>query len=119
MPWIALGALCSALSVLAGAFGAHYLGARLAAHDLQLWDTAARYLMYGGLAQILLGLFTHQAARRHDGTGWFLFLGSTLFSGTLFALALGGPKWLGMVTPVGGGLLILGFLVFAIQAPRH
>ena len=66
-----------------------------------------------------LGLFSHQAARRYDGTGWFLFLGSAIFSGTLFGLALGGPKWLGAVTPVGGSLLILGFLVFAVQAPRH
>lgn len=119
MPWIALGALCSALSVLAGAFGAHFLASRLTAHELQLWDTAARYLMYAGLAQILLGLMTHQAARRFDGTGWCLFLGGAIFSGTVFGLALGGPSWLGAVTPVGGGLLILGFLVFAVQAPRH
>jgi uncharacterized membrane protein YgdD (TMEM256/DUF423 family) len=119
MPWIALGALCGAVSVVAGAFGAHFLAARLTPKEVELWETASRYLMYGGLAQLLLGLFSHQAARRFDGTGWCLFLGCAIFSGTLFGLALGGPRWLGAVTPVGGTLLILGFLLFAIQAPRH
>jgi uncharacterized membrane protein YgdD (TMEM256/DUF423 family) len=119
MPWIALGALCSALSVLAGAFGAHALADRLDPKELGHWETAARYLMYGGLAQLLLGLYSHQAARRFDGTGWCLFLGSSLFSGSLFALALGGPRWLGWATPFGGGLLILGFLLVTVKAPRH
>jgi len=54
--WLASGALCGALAVVAGAFGAHALADRLDAHALGLWETAARYLMYGGLAQMALGL---------------------------------------------------------------
>ena len=47
--WIVCGGLCCALAVGAGAFGAHGLASRLDARSLQLWETAARYLMYGGL----------------------------------------------------------------------
>jgi len=119
MNWIFIGAVCGALSVIAGAFGAHALAARLEPRELQLWETAARYLMYGGLAMVLVGLFGAQGARRGvDGAGWCLLLGSALFSGTVFGLALGGPRWLGAVTPIGGTLLIVGFLIFAWAAFR-
>jgi uncharacterized membrane protein YgdD (TMEM256/DUF423 family) len=117
MSWIVLGALCAALSVTAGAFGAHALAARLGPRELQLWETAARYLMYGGLAMVLVGLFGAQGARRGvSAAGWCLLAGSVLFSGTVFGLALGGPRWLGAVTPIGGTLLIAGFLIFAWAA---
>ena len=117
MNWIFIGALCGALSVIAGAFGAHALAARLEPRELQLWETAARYLMYGGIAMVLVGLFGAQGARRGvDGAGWCLLLGSAIFSGTVFGLALGGPRWLGAITPLGGTLLIVGFLIFAWAA---
>src|ERR1700712_4252624 len=114
MNWILLGALGAALAIVAGAFGAHALKARLEPQDLQLWETAARYLMYGSLALVLVGLGRLQGLRRQiDGAGWGLLLGSVLFSGTLFGLALGGPRGLGAVTPIGGTLMIAGFLLFA------
>lgn len=119
MNWIVLGALGGALSVMAGAFGAHALAERLGPRELQLWETAARYLMYGSLALVLVGLFgAHGARRGVDGAGWCLLAGSLVFSGTVFALALGGPRWLGAVTPIGGTLLIAGFLIFAWSAWR-
>jgi uncharacterized membrane protein YgdD (TMEM256/DUF423 family) len=124
MNWIFIGALCAALSVIAGAFGAHALAARFEPRELQLWETAARYLMYGALSLVMLGLFARQgAARGVNGAGWCLFLGSVIFSGTVFSLAAGGPRWLGAVTPFGGTLMIVGFLIFAwaavtLQTPR-
>jgi len=122
MSWIFLGALGGALAVIAGAFGAHGLADRLGPRELQLWETAARYLMYGSLAMLGVGLFGAQGARRGiNAAGWCLLAGSAIFSGTLFALALGGPRWLGAVTPLGGTLLITGFLIFAWSArsPRQ
>jgi uncharacterized membrane protein YgdD (TMEM256/DUF423 family) len=119
MNWILLGALGGALAVVAGAFGAHGLADRLGARELQLWETASRYLMYGSLATVLLGLFGTQGARRGiEAAGWCLLIGSVVFSGTVFGLALGGPRWLGAVTPLGGTLLIAGFLIFAWAALR-
>ena len=116
MNWIFVGALLGAVSVMAGAFGAHGLAARLDARSLDLWETAARYLMYGALAMVLVGIFGRQVARGVDGAGWCLLLGSLIFSGTVAILALGGPRWLGAVTPIGGLLLIAGFLLFAWAA---
>jgi uncharacterized membrane protein YgdD (TMEM256/DUF423 family) len=52
--------------------------------------------------------------------GWLLFVGSLIFSGTVAAIAVGGPRWLGAITPLGGTLLIVGLLVFAwrmLQGP--
>jgi uncharacterized membrane protein YgdD (TMEM256/DUF423 family) len=117
--WIAAGALCCALSIAAGAFGAHGLRSRLDADALALWETAARYLMYAGLGAALVGLAAlYQARRGLDAAAVMLLAGGLVFSGTVAALALGGPRWLGAVTPLGGLLLILGFVVFALAAWR-
>lgn len=115
--WIVLGALLGAVSVAAGAFGAHGLAARLDARSLELWETAARYLMYGAFVLIAVGFLGRQeAVRGVAGAGWCLLIGSLIFSGTVAVLALGGPRWLGAVTPIGGTLLIAGFLLFAWAA---
>jgi len=117
--WIFLGALLGAVAVIAGAFGAHGLADRLDAHHLALWETAARYLMVGALALALLGLLGRQGAVRGvAAAGWCLLLGSLIFSGTVAVLAVGGPRWLGAVTPLGGLLVIAGFLLFAWAAIR-
>jgi uncharacterized membrane protein YgdD (TMEM256/DUF423 family) len=112
---LALGALACAVSVAAGAFGAHGLRARLDARSLELWETAARYLMYGGLGSLLAGLAALHSpgARTLPWSAALLLAGAAVFSGTVFALALGGPRWLGAVTPLGGLLMIVAFLLFA------
>jgi uncharacterized membrane protein YgdD (TMEM256/DUF423 family) len=111
-------ALC-ALAVLAGAFGAHGLKTRLTTESLALWETAARYLIYAGFGLTLLGLATRQWPR--PGFAWAaaaLLVGAAIFCGTVAVLALGGPRWLGAVTPLGGLLMILGFVLFAWTAFR-
>lgn len=114
-----LGALCCALAVVAGAFGAHALRARLGADALALWETAARYLMYGGLGLALIGLLARSQPRPAlSAAGALLASGTAVFAGTLAGLALGAPRWLGAVTPVGGALMITGLLVFAWAALR-
>jgi uncharacterized membrane protein YgdD (TMEM256/DUF423 family) len=114
-----LGPLMCALAVGAGAFGAHGLAERLDERALALWETAARYLMYGGLGMTLLGIVGRQWPRPgFEGAAWSLLLGVVVFSGTVAVLALGGPRWLGAVTPVGGVLLIAGFLLFSWTALR-
>jgi len=115
--WIVSGALLCALSVLGGAFGAHGLRARLDADALALWETAARYLMYSGLGLVLIGIV---AQSRESGSllwaGGLLLGGTLIFSGTVAILALGGPRWLGAITPIGGTLMIAAFVVFALSA---
>ncbi|HEV7669763.1 MAG TPA: DUF423 domain-containing protein [Thermoanaerobaculia bacterium] len=115
--WVPVGAVGAALAVIAGAFGAHALAGRLDAHSLTLWETAARYLMYGSLGLILLGLARNAHPHRfYRAAGWALFLGTAVFSATVFALALGAPRVLGAITPLGGLAMIAGFLLFALAA---
>ena len=113
MNWLFVGLLMCAASVAAGAFGAHGLRSALDAEHLALWETAARYLMYGGVVVALLGLAARGSNVDLRFTGWLLFAGSLIFSGTVAAIAVGGPRWLGAITPIGGTLLIVGILVFA------
>ncbi|MDY7096073.1 MAG: DUF423 domain-containing protein [Acidobacteriota bacterium] len=105
-----LAALFAAAAVIAGAFGAHALAGRLDARGLELWETASRYLMYGALGALVAaaGGWSYGAA-----SAGFLLAGAAIFSGTVFALALGSPRWFGAITPIGGTLLIVGFLVLA------
>ena len=116
---LALGALWCALAVAAGAFGAHALAERLDVRSLALWETAARYLLYGGLGSALGGIAGIQWPRTgFDLAGITLLAGAAVFSGTVGAIDLGAPRWLGAITPIGGLLMIAGFLVFAWTALR-
>ncbi len=122
--WIAGGAVCCAVAVMAGAFGAHGLKARLDAESLALWETAARYFMYAALGQIAVGVTALHAGADGGELPWLgaaavcLFAGGLVFSGTVAAIALGAPRWLGAVTPVGGLSMIVGFVLFAVAAAR-
>ena len=117
--WIGLGAVLCAISIGAGAFGAHGLRERLDANALALWETSARYLMYAGLGTLLIALASRPAGGRlYVVSAAALALGAIVFCGTVACLALGGPRWLGAITPIGGLLMIVGFLLFAAAAIR-
>ena len=111
--------LLGALGVLAGAFGAHALRERLDAASLGTFETAARYHLIHALAATLAahrsGSSVGGAARR---AGWAFVVGVLVFAGTLYALALGGPRWLGAVTPLGGTALIAGWIALAAVRPQ-
>jgi len=118
--WVSLGGFLCALGIGVAAFGAHGLEGTLDEQALEWWDLAGEYLIVGGLGLCLVGVVAHQRLMRaFDNAGLALFLGTVIFAGTLIAMAWGGPRWLGAVTPVGGGLMILGFLIFAWQATRR
>lgn len=111
-----IGALLALLAVAAGAFGSHALAARLTPDRLATWEIGARYQMYHALALLAAGWAAGRCGGAAVLAGW-LFLGGTLvFSGTLYALALGGPRWLGAVTPVGGLTLMAGWAALAWAA---
>lgn len=105
--------------MVAGAFGAHGLKSKLDQSNLELWETAAKYLMYSGLGLTLIGIVASQWPRPgFNQAGWLLLVGALIFSDTVGWLALGGPRWLGAITPIGGLLMIIGFLWFAWTALR-
>jgi uncharacterized membrane protein YgdD (TMEM256/DUF423 family) len=117
--WIAAGALVCAVSILAGAFGAHGLRGRLDANALALWETSARYLMYAGLGIIAVALASRPTGGRvFTLAAGALVSGALIFCGTVAVLALGGPRWLGAITPIGGLLMIVAFVLLAIAVLR-
>lgn len=99
-PVALFAALAGAMAVAAGAFGAH--GAEGQAAE---WlKTGAQYQMVHAVAALVA------LQMRARGPAWLFVGGGLIFAGTLYAMALGQPRWLGAVTPIGGASLILGWL---------
>lgn len=117
---LCVAGLLLALATACGAFGAHALKGQLAPERLQLWETAVRYQFFQALGLLGVGL----ALRSSDAgvlraSAALLIAGVLLFSGSLYALALGAPRPLGALTPVGGLAWIIGWVLFAYGAWRH
>ncbi|HAZ61490.1 MAG TPA: DUF423 domain-containing protein [Gammaproteobacteria bacterium] len=128
--WLVIGAILMAIGVMAGAFGAHGLRAHLSADLLAIYQTGVLYHLVHALAITALGglrLVLARAGREaamplQRGLGHvclLLCLGVSVFSGSLYALALTGERWLGMVTPVGGVAFIAGWLLLAVVGVRN
>jgi len=117
MNWTMTGALWGLLGVGLGAFGAHGLKgvAPPSEQGLAWWETGARYHLIHAVALVLVGLLQHHRPGG-DAAGWSFLLGSLVFSGTLYAMALGAPRWFGAITPLGGLGLMLGWLLLALHA---
>lgn len=103
-----------------GAFAAHGLKARLASESLLAFQTGVQYQMYHALVLIGIALIgkTFGQSGALTASGWLLIVGMVLFSGSLYILALGGPRWVGPITPLGGLCLLLGWLALLVEAVR-
>ena len=114
LPLIA-GTLLAALGVMLGAFGAHGLRSALTPEALGWWQTGVQYQMWHAVGLVAVG------AARLPGTRlavWLLTLGTLVFAGSLYVMALTGMRWLGAVTPFGGLLMIGGWLVLCWRLLR-
>jgi uncharacterized membrane protein YgdD (TMEM256/DUF423 family) len=117
--WIAFAALSGAVSVIAGAFAAHGLDLATQADRIGWLRTGSQYEGLHALAMLMtatlssLGRLQPRAARWAQ---WLFAAGSVIFPGTLYCLALGGPRWLGAVTPIGGLAFICGWLMLCWAA---
>jgi uncharacterized membrane protein YgdD (TMEM256/DUF423 family) len=108
---IGLGAALAGLSVALGAFGAHGLKERFVEGGEAWWQTGSHYMMFHALAIIIAGFWGKSRAV----PGLFA-AGMVFFSGSLFAMALGAPRWFGAITPLGGASFMIGWGVFAWSA---
>lgn len=110
-----MGAILGFLSVALGAFGAHALKNKLESDMLAIFEVGARYQMFHALAifaavwisSLATGIFAPLA-------GWLFASGTLIFSGSLYCLALSNIRAIGAITPIGGLLLLLGWLSLAI-----
>jgi uncharacterized membrane protein YgdD (TMEM256/DUF423 family) len=112
---LAAGSLYGLIGVLLGAFGAHALASKLGAEMQAIWHTAVQYQFYHAFALLAVGLLARQGQIQNQAGASLataticLALGTLIFSGSLYVLALSGVRWLGAVTPFGGALLIVGW----------
>lgn len=109
---IPAAALIGFCSVAFGAFGAHALDGRLTAESAEWWHTATLYGLTHAAAALAAGL-SGRGGKIAAG-GWMLVAGAAIFAGTLYAMALGAPRWLGAVTPVGGISMLAGWVMIGL-----
>ena len=106
MLWLMrLAALSAAIAIGAGAFGAH-----------RFTGKEAEWLRTGGFYQLIHAIAVLALARTvAPGPLWTLLGGSALFAATLYAMAFGAPRWFGAITPIGGALMIVGWVWVALR----
>lgn len=104
------------LAVALGAFGAHGLQDSISARYMQVWQTAAQYQIFHTLIILLIACVGLMGLKNNWLFAALIFFafGILLFSGSLYLLVLSGKGWLGIVTPIGGTLFLLGWLSLAL-----
>jgi len=114
--FLAAGGLAALAVVALGAFGAHALKTRLSTEMLALWHTGVEYHAYHSLGLLAVGLVAAQLPESMllKWSGWLMLAGIVLFSGSLYALALSGERWLGAITPIGGTAFLAAWGLFVI-----
>ena len=118
MMFVFLGALNMAIAVMLGAFGAHGLKTKVTAEQLAWWHTGVDYHVYHALALLIIGTLIAEQPQLAipKGSAWALQVGIVIFSGSLYAMTLGAPRWFGAITPIGGTAFIVGWLWLAYSA---
>lgn len=120
--WVRIAAVLGFLAVGLGAFGAHGLKGRLESlGTMAIYQTAVQYHMYHALALLAVGLMAGPFRTGTSGTiaGWSFVAGVTIFSGSLYILAVTNLKWLGAITPIGGVAMMVGWAALAVAASTN
>ena len=110
-----LGAVLAFVGVGLGAFGAHSLEGIVTPERLDTFEIGVRYQMYHALALLAIGALPAKGHR----AALFMFVGSLIFSGSLYVLVLSGVSWLGAVTPIGGVLMLIGWALLFVNLGKR
>ncbi len=115
--WLFFGALNGLIAVIAGALGSHAFV--MSDGGRETFETAADYQMWHGLALIAVGLWQqHMPVRGLQVAAWLFLLGTVLFCLPLYLIAVAGVQSAVPLAPIGGTLLIGGWLILAVSALR-
>jgi uncharacterized membrane protein YgdD (TMEM256/DUF423 family) len=109
-----VGAVLALLAVAFGAFGAHALREIVTPERLQTFETGVRYQMYHALALLVMSVLP----LKHYWAAWLLLIGTLIFSGSLYLLVLTGIGVFGAITPLGGVLQIIGWVLLIFSFKR-
>jgi uncharacterized membrane protein YgdD (TMEM256/DUF423 family) len=115
---IATGAVLMVVAVMLGAFGAHVLQAQLAPKQLASFQTGVHYHMLHSLGLLLVGIVAQvtTGSSRLRWSARLMLAGIVLFSGSIYLMTAGAPRWLGMVAPVGGVSFMAAWTLLAWHA---
>lgn len=113
MRWIRIAGVVGALAVVAGAFGAHWLASHLDERLLEAYRAGVQYHLVHAVVLLALGLWSHATGRSVATAATLILAGVVLFSGSLYLLCLSGVRAVGMITPLGGLLMIAGWIEIA------
>lgn len=105
--------------VALGAFGAHSLKGRIDETLLSAFETGVRYQLFHAVALLVAAWLAGTAKSAAAlAAGWFLIGGTVLFSGSLYLMAIGAPRWFGAITPFGGVCLMTAWVFLAVAGGR-
>lgn len=113
---ISLAASAGFVAVALGAFGAHALEESLNQQQVGWWETATFYLLAHAICGLSIGLTN--PGNKHVHAGWIMVIGALIFSGMLYAMALGGPRWFGAIVPIGGVGMLMGWALLCVAGLR-
>lgn len=116
--YFAIGAFLGAIAVTFGAFGSHVLEDKLSEEMLEIYDVANRYHFIHAITLMLVSLGANHFKGNFLWSARLLLAGVVIFSGSLYVLSLSNITWLGAITPIGGVLMIVGWLLAAIGTWR-
>lgn len=118
--FLIIGAINAMLAVALGAFGAHGLEGKISEKYLEVWKTGVQYQMFHAMGLFVIAFLLSKFPQSSllTASGWIMFAGIVLFSGSLYVLSTSGIKVLGAITPLGGVAFIVAWILIVVVAVK-
>ncbi|MBY0063600.1 MULTISPECIES: DUF423 domain-containing protein [Priestia] len=118
--FLIIGAINAMLAVALGAFGAHGLEGKISEKYLEVWKTGVQYQMFHAIGLLVIAFLLSKFPQSSllTASGWIMFAGIVLFSGSLYVLSTSGIKVLGAITPLGGVAFIVAWILIVVAAVK-
>ncbi|MBX9997215.1 MULTISPECIES: DUF423 domain-containing protein [Priestia] len=118
--FLIIGAINAMLAVALGAFGAHGLEGKISEKYLEVWKTGVQYQMFHAMGLFVIAVLLSKFPQSSllTASGWIMFAGIVLFSGSLYVLSTSGIKVLGAITPLGGVAFIVAWILIVVAAVK-
>ncbi|GAB1768165.1 DUF423 domain-containing protein [Priestia aryabhattai] len=118
--FLIIGAINAMLAVALGAFGAHGLEGKISEKYLEVWKTGVQYQMFHAIGLFVIAFLLSKFPQSSllTASGWIMFAGIVLFSGSLYVLSTSGIKVLGAITPLGGVAFIVAWILIVVAAVK-
>ncbi|MDH2358405.1 DUF423 domain-containing protein [Priestia megaterium] len=118
--FLIFGAINAMLAVALGAFGAHGLEGKISEKYLEVWKTGVQYQMFHAMGLFVIAFLLSKFPQSSllTASGWIMFAGIVLFSGSLYVLSTSGIKVLGAITPLGGVAFIVAWILIVVAAVK-